>query len=195
MRRLQFSFATERGSILRLPLEIGAACRESILPVYPSCTGASFQVHLFLNSSPIVQIILAMAAVQAIKPCAKAEVKLRDGQKAPPAGQQAIAVDATLASRQAQICSADMAAVRVRLTAEQSKRCSDETINRFLRATLSNVDQVGLQLCSLTVHCWQGGQPSVASDRSEKVHWRIWCLQPSCTYFCAGALQIWPCCL
>ena len=125
----------------------------------PMCMGA------FLNANWTVQVILAMATVQAIKPCAESEIKFADGQKAPPAGQQAIAVDATLASRQAQICSADMAAVRSRLTPEQSKRCSDQTINQFLRATLSNVDQVGLQLCSLTVRCWQESQPSNASGR------------------------------
>lgn len=76
-----------------------------------------------------------------MKPCTESEIKFADGQKAPPAGQQAIAVDAMLASRQAQICSADMAAVRGRLTPEQSKRCSDQTINQFLRATVSNIDQ------------------------------------------------------
>ena len=111
----------------------------------------------FVNATWTVQVILAMATVQAMKPCAESEIKFADGQKAPPAGQQAIAVDATLASRQAQICSADMAAVRGRLTPEQSKRCSDQTINQFLRATVSNIDQVGLQLCSWTVYCWQEG--------------------------------------
>ena len=129
----------------------GTVCTESNNPSQPHAHGHLCECHW------TVQVILAMATVQAMKPCAESEIKFADGQKAPPAGQQAIAVDATLASRQAQICSADMAAVRGRLTPEQSKRCSDQTINQFLRATVSNIDQVGLQLCSWTVCCWQEG--------------------------------------
>lgn len=55
----------------------------------------------------------------------------------------AVQVDATLASRQALISAADMAAVRSRLTADESARCPDQMVNQFLRATDSNVSQVG----------------------------------------------------
>ena len=134
-----------------------------------------------------------MATVQTINPCPESETNFADGQKAPPAGQQAIAVDATLASRQAQICSADMAAVRGRLTPEQSTRCSDQMVNQFLRATLSNVDQVGLQLCSWTVHCWQEGQAPVcflSINEGAMVHVALACTMQ---VFCAGGLQICSC--
>lgn len=82
---------------------------------------------------------------------------LANDPKAHASGQQAIAVDATLAARQAQVCSSDMAAVRARLTPEQSERCSDQMINQFLRATVSNVDQVNL-LCLAFGHVAQPTQ-------------------------------------
>ena len=83
-----------------------------------------------------------MASVQPIENIAREEAMLGDGLKPASQAQQNIAVDATLATRQAQICRSDMAAVRARLTPEQSARCSDQMINQFLRATVSNVDQV-----------------------------------------------------
>lgn len=83
-----------------------------------------------------------MASVQPVNNVTHREALPADGQKPASQAQQIIAVDATLAARQAQICSNDMAAVRARLTPEQSTRCSDQTINQFLRATVSNVDQV-----------------------------------------------------
>lgn len=50
--------------------------------------------------------------------------------------------DVTLESRKALISTADMATVRSRLSPELSARCSDETINQFLRAAESNISQV-----------------------------------------------------
>ena len=89
-----------------------------------------------------VQIVPAMASVLPVNNVTHREALPADGQKPASQAQQNIAVDATLAARQAQICSNDMAAVRARLTPEQSARCSDQTINQFLRATVSNIDQV-----------------------------------------------------
>lgn len=88
------------------------------------------------------QIVSAMASVLPVENAEHKEAMRADGQKPAPQAQQNIEVDATLAARQANICQADMAAVRARLTPEQSARCSDQTINQFLRATVSNVDQV-----------------------------------------------------
>ena len=89
-----------------------------------------------------LQIVSKMASVRPMEVSASSNAALADGQKPLSQGQQAIAVDATLASRQTQISSEDMAAVRARLTPEQSARCLDQMINQFLRATVSNVDQV-----------------------------------------------------
>ena len=89
-------------------------------------------------------MLSAMASVCPKEDGAYKKPILADNYKAHASGQQAIAVDATLAARQAQVCSRDMAAVRARLTPEQSERCSDQIINQFLRATVSNVDQVCL---------------------------------------------------
>jgi hypothetical protein len=58
------------------------------------------------------------------------------------AAAAAVRVDATLASRHALVSAADMAAVRARLTPEESQSCDNDMINRFLRATDSNVAQV-----------------------------------------------------
>lgn len=55
---------------------------------------------------------------------------------------QTLHVDATLATRKALISAADMATVRSRLSPELSQRCSDQTVNQFLRAADGNVTQV-----------------------------------------------------
>ena len=55
---------------------------------------------------------------------------------------RSIEVDATLAARKQMVSQAQVDAVRARLSAEEGKRCSDETINQFLRATACNLDQV-----------------------------------------------------
>lgn len=64
-------------------------------------------------------------------------------QKGLDSGATAVQADATLASRQALISAADMAAVRSQLTADESARCPPQMVNQFLRATDSNVNQVG----------------------------------------------------
>ena len=51
-------------------------------------------------------------------------------------------VDATLAARKQMVSQAQVDAVRARLSAEEGARCSDQTINQFLRATVCNIDQV-----------------------------------------------------
>lgn len=89
-----------------------------------------------------MQIQVPMASVRPVESSASIGAMLADGQKAPSQAQQNTALDATLAARQAQISSDDMAAVRARLTPEESVRCPDQIINQFLRATVSNVDQV-----------------------------------------------------
>lgn len=106
--------------------------------------------HRWISLSPSaatpasVQKLSAMASVCPEEDGAYKTPALADNPSPHASGQQAIAVDATLAARQAQVCSSDMAAVRARLTPEQSERCSDRMINQFLRATVSNVDQVCL---------------------------------------------------
>ncbi len=57
-------------------------------------------------------------------------------------GAHVVQVDATLATRKAQISAADMATLRSRLPLELSARCPDQMINQFLRATDSNISQV-----------------------------------------------------
>lgn len=57
-------------------------------------------------------------------------------------GAHAVRVDATLATRKAQISAADMATLRSRLPSELSARCPDQMLNQFLRAADSNISQV-----------------------------------------------------
>lgn len=77
-------------------------------------------------------------------------------------GAHVMQVDATLATRKAQISAADMATLRSRLPSELSARCPDQMINQFLRATDRNISQVlvltGSLYCQLVllyaeVHC------------------------------------------
>ncbi|CAL8471490.1 g11032 [Coccomyxa elongata] len=61
-------------------------------------------------------------------------------------GAHVVQVDATLATRKAQISAADMATLKSRLPSELSARCPDQMINQFLRATDSNISQAEKRL-------------------------------------------------
>ncbi len=64
---------------------------------------------------------------------------LMQQQQQQKAGMEA---DPALAARQRMVTPAQVAAARAALSPEEGARCSDATINQFLRATVCNVDQV-----------------------------------------------------
>lgn len=109
----------------------------------------------------------------------------------PAGGVRAVQVDATLASRKQQVSARDMDAVRARLSAEESARCADETINQFLRATVSHVDQVRLQSQPLAPHLAQQARTSPACVASGS-HYHAGCLQAGrhCHHACNARAEV-----